>query len=217
MNGRKEGPAVTADGVIFDLDGTLWDSTDACAIAYNEAIRSMEDPAPAVTADDLKKLFGLPNEVIQGKVFQGVPPEEQSRLMDRALEAEFRCLRAFPPVPYDGVRETLEALRPLPLFIVSNCGSGYIELFLELTGLGEFFTAHLCPGDTGRLKADNIRTVADRYGLTAPVYVGDTQGDGDAARAAGVPLIFAAYGFGQVSGAAARIARIRDLPGLLGR
>ena len=207
---------MTTDGVIFDLDGTLWDSTAACAIAYNEAIRSMDNPAPEVSADDLKRLFGLPNEEIQKRVFPNVPPAEQSRLMEIALEAEFRCLWAYPPSAYDGVREALERLAPLPLFIVSNCGSGYIEIFLELTGLGDLFTDHLCPGDTGRLKADNIREIAARYGLSAPVYVGDTQGDSDAAHRAGVPMIFAAYGFGHVTDAAARIDSIRALPALVG-
>ncbi len=206
---------MTTDGVIFDLDGTLWDSTDACAIAYNEAILSMEEPAPPVTADDLKKLFGLPNEVIRQRVFSHVSPAEQERLMDRAIEAEFRCLRAFPPEAYPGVRESLSSLAPLPLFIVSNCGSGYIELFLELTGLGDLFAAHLCPGDTGRLKAENIRSIVSRYGLRKPVYVGDTQGDADAAREAGVPFLFAAYGFGQVGDPEGVITSIGDLPGAL--
>ena len=44
------------------------------------------------------------------------------------------------------------------------------------------------------------------------VYVGDTQGDADAAAKAGIPFIFTEYGFGSVKDAAARIASLPELP-----
>ena len=40
----------------------------------------------------------------------------------------------------------------------------------------------------------------ERNGITEAVYVGDTQGDADACRMAGIPMIFPAYGFGEVEG-----------------
>ena len=51
----------------------------------------------------------------------------------------------------------------------------------------------------------------ERNQIQSPVYVGDTQGDADACRDAGVPFVFAAYGFGQVPDAEVRIERIADL------
>ena len=38
----------------------------------------------------------------------------------------------------------------------------------------------------------------ERNGIKEAVYVGDTQGDANACKEAGIPMIFAAYGFGQV-------------------
>ena len=38
----------------------------------------------------------------------------------------------------------------------------------------------------------------ERNGLKAPVYVGDTQGDFEACKAAGVPFVWVEYGFGKV-------------------
>ena len=52
----------------------------------------------------------------------------------------------------------------------------------------------------------------ERNGVTKAVYVGDTQGDADAAAKAGVPFIFTEYGFGSVKDAAARIASLPELP-----
>ena len=67
-----------------------------------------------------------------------------------------------------------ELSKRYPLFVVSNCQAGYIELVFEKTGLGKYFTGHLLPGDTGEAKAANIQTIAKKYELKAPVYVGDT-------------------------------------------
>ena len=69
---------------------------------------------------------------------------------------------------------------------------------LKTTGLAPYIKDHLCFGETQTPKGDTIRTLVARNGLKAPVYVGDTQGDADACKAAGVPFIFAEYGFGDV-------------------
>ena len=98
-----------------------------------------------------------------------------------------------------------------PLLIVSNCQSGYIELFLEKTGLGDIVTDMECFGNTKCSKGENIRSVADRNELKYPVYIGDTLGDYEACEMAKVPMIFAAYGFGEVLDAAAKIGQFQEL------
>ena len=70
-------------------------------------------------------------------------------------------------------------------------------------------------GRTGLDKGENIRLVMARNGVNRAVYVGDTQGDADAAKKAGVPLIFAAYGFGRVADAEYVIQEISELPSIL--
>lgn len=69
----------------------------------------------------------------------------------------------------------------------------------------------LCFGQTGTEKDETIRTLMERNGLKDAVYVGDTQGDADACRKAGIPFIFAGYGFGDVPEAKVRISKITDL------
>ena len=46
------------DGIIFDVDGTLWDSTEAVARSWNQAIEENTDFSLSLTADRLKSLFG---------------------------------------------------------------------------------------------------------------------------------------------------------------
>lgn len=186
------------DGIIFDVDGTLWDSTEIVARAWNEYLKS-ENMELSLTADTLKGLFGQLLPDIARKVFPGFPEEEQMRLIDGCTEAEHQALlRQCAPVypEFEIVLAKLSAR--FPLFIVSNCQAGYIELFLEMAGFGNYFKGHLCPGDTGEAKAENIMRIVKEYHLSSPVYVGDTLGDYNACQKAGVPFVFASYGFGQV-------------------
>ena len=104
-----------------------------------------------------------------------------------------------PCILYPDMEETIKELsKNYKLFIVSNCQAGYIEAFFENTGLQPYFTDFTCPGDTGKLKADNIRIMMERNGLESALYIGDTQGDANACKDAEVPMIFARYGFGDV-------------------
>ena len=101
--------------------------------------------------------------------------------------------------------------KKLPLFIVSNCQSGYIEIFLKTTGLIDVVKAHLCFGDTLTSKGQTILRLMKENGLKDVVYVGDTRGDYLACQEAGIPFIFAEYGFGDVPEAKEHIKRISDL------
>ena len=113
---------------------------------------------------------------------------------------------------YDGVLNTLKTLSAkMPLFIVSNCQGGYIEVMKETTGLTPYITDHLCPDDTVHAKASNIRAIVEKHNLKSPIYVGDTQGDLNASREAGVKFVFASYGFGQVDSYDGVIEKPEDL------
>lgn len=111
-------------------------------------------------------------------MFPQFEESEQLRIIDGCCQAEHEALLIDRPDVYDGLEETLKELgKRYPLFIVSNCQAGYIEVFLEATGLGHYFKGHLCPGDTGLAKAENIQKISRDYHLSDPVYVGDTMGD----------------------------------------
>ena len=145
-------------------------------------------------------------------LFPELSKEEQERIAGYLFKYENKRMETAPCVLYDGLKETIRELsKQYRLFIVSNCQEGYIEAFLKNTGLGECITDHLCPGDTGVYKAENIRMIMERNHLKSAVYVGDTQGDADACKAAGVPMIYAAYGFGTVKDPEAEVHSFREL------
>ena len=101
--------------------------------------------------------------------------------------------------------------------ICSNCGLGYIETFLQLTGLGPAVCDTENPGRTGLTKAENIKLLLRRNEIDRALYLGDTAGDQAAAAGAGIPFVHAAYGFGAVPDAALRIPALPALPALTAR
>ena len=204
------------DGIIFDVDGTLWDSTDIVKDAWNKAFTDSGYDDPKITADRLKGLFGLPMADIIKDVFPDGTDEEIAKLTPVIYGYEDDFLRSTGGVLYDGIIDTIRELsQKIPVFIVSNCQSGYIELFMEKTGCNDCITDHLCPGDTGLLKADNILTIIKKHGIKHPVYVGDTVMDRKACEDAGCPFVFASYGFGNVKGCDHVIGSPKELCGII--
>lgn len=187
------------DGLILDVDGTLWNSTELVAKAWIRAVRDSGCGEVNITAKGLEKQFGKTMDVIADNLLPHVEPEKRYEIMKLCCVYEHETLEADEcRICYPGVIETIKELsKRKKLFIVSNCQSGYIELFLEKTGLGPYITDIECYGNTGKNKDENIRLVVERNHLEHPLYVGDTQGDSEASHLAGVPFIWASYGFGE--------------------
>lgn len=198
--------------IIFDVDGTLWDTTGVVAGAWNRAAEKI-GAASAITPAVLKNEFGRTMETIADDLFPEVDGNQRALLLQKCCAYEQAALSAeTKDLLYPSVKETLGALsgRCL-LFIVSNCQSGYIELFLEKAGIEALITDFECFGNTGGGKGENIRLLMERNHLKDAVYVGDTQGDYDAAASAGIPFIFAKYGFGNVQNPYLTISGIKEL------
>lgn len=187
-------------GIIFDMDGTLWDSAENVAKSWNLAIETFSGYEKTLTTEDIQGVMGKTMDVIADILFSELSKEDRTELLATCCEMENDYLRQHGGILYDGVRETFMKLREMGyhLSIVSNCQAGYIEAFLDHYKLWDVIDDKQCYGDNLLPKGDNIRLVADRNDLDAAVYVGDIQGDYDASCKAGVDFIHAAYGFGTI-------------------
>lgn len=187
------------DSIIFDLDGTLWDTTSIVAKAWEDCIYEETGETYHITSNYLKSQFGKLLSQIADDLFATKELKERTRLMDLCCNREHQAILDANPSPYEGIEKVLNVLsQTYSLFIVSNCQAGYIEVFLETTKLSNYFKDHLCPGDTNKDKAYNIGKIISDHQLKSPVYVGDTMGDYHATKANNLPFIFASYGFGKV-------------------
>ena len=186
------------ESLIFDIDGTLWDSRALVAEGYNIQLEKEGLSHLAVNAELFRPLFGKVMTEIADIIYPSIPAPERYALMERCMDTENKYLKANPcRIGYPAVRETMETLsKTHRLFIVSNSQKGYPELCIEKLGLAPFIRGHLCFGDTGTSKGKTIRALMRKYDITDCAYIGDTQGDYEATLEAGVPFIWAAYGFG---------------------
>ena len=189
------------DGILFDLDGTLWNATDALSVSWAVALKDAPDVKQLPTKEQLESVMGMTAEELMATLFPTLTKERHLELFERCCQVENVYLREHGGTLYPEMEETLSRLsEKLPLFIVSNCNAEYIPCFLDAHKLHSYFRDWECIGRTGKPKGDNIQLVVQRNGLEHPVYIGDTSMDQDAAGKAGVPFIHAAYGFGQVTG-----------------
>lgn len=204
------------DSIIFDVDGTIWDSSKSAAESWNIAIREYTDLELVLEPSSLSRHFGKTMTDLAKAVFPMLSENERLNLLERCYEVENTYLEDHPGILYDGVADTIKELsKRYPLYIVSNCQRGYIEVMLKTSGLSPYIKDHLCFGQTQVCKAETIRMLMERNRLKSPVYVGDTQGDADSCKAAGIPFIFAEYGFGTVADAGTRIQTFSELKNIL--
>ena len=200
-------------GIIFDMDGTLWDSAKAVAESWTEVVAREYTPERVITEDEIKRVMGLTMDKLAAQIFPELPESRRLQLLDVCGREENEYLRTHGAIVYPKVEETFQKLREkYHLYIVSNCQSGYIEAFLEYYGYGRYIEDIECYGNNGLVKGDNIRKVVERNHLTKAVYVGDIQGDYDASMQAGVEFIHAGYGFGTVDANVPEITAFEELP-----
>lgn len=202
-------------GILFDLDGTLWDSSAGVVEAWNTAIRKLGIDYH-VTVDMMHGFMGKTMDAIAYELFDREEKEKALEYLTVCTDYENEYLEEHGGILYEGLEETLEKLhKDHFLAVVSNCQEGYIEAFIKYHKLEKYFDDTENYGRTGKGKADNIRLVVERNHLDKAVYVGDIMGDYNSTMEAGLPFIHAAYGFGTVPEGTPFINDIRDLPALM--
>jgi phosphoglycolate phosphatase len=201
------------DSIIFDLDGTLWDSTANVAAAWQKAEQQVDYVQKEFTVDTIRSITGMTYKAIFEVLLPELDENQREEFKAIAAKYEIEMLDEKGGELYPQLEFVLQALQTkYKLFIVSNCQSNYIETFLNFSQLGHYFLGHQCYGTKNAPKAENIMDIVNDHNLKAPVYVGDTMGDFTSAYKAGVPFIFADYGFGKVEeGQIATIEHFTDL------
>lgn len=203
-------------GIIFDMDGTLWDAREEIAFSWSETIAKSKLTERILTVEDMTKVMGKPMDELMRSLFPELTEGERQTLYPLLCQRENDYLREHGAKIYPGVEEVFATLhKEYFLAIVSNCQEGYIEAFLEYYGFENYIDDIQCFGMNEKQKDENIRLVADRNELTEAIYVGDIYADYVASQKAGVGFIHAAYGFGDMKENVPCIQNCYELPKVL--
>lgn len=188
-----------SDSIIFDLDGTLWNSIEGVCGAWKTVLTNYPEIKKKITPADMEGCMGLQISDIGKKLFPGLDEKFQMKLMKECCDTEQIYLGEHGGKLFPKLEETLKKLAETHrLFIVSNCQDGYIQCFFKAHKLDKYFDDIECSGVTGLAKGENNKLIIKRNNLKNPVYVGDTISDAQSAKVAGIPFVYARYGFGNV-------------------
>jgi phosphoglycolate phosphatase len=219
-------PNLAGITAVFDLDGTIADTAGDLADAANAAL--MSEGFAAVPAAAIAKSAGYGTRAMlrSGLLAGGYNADaEQMLRMSDKLVAHYEDNIAHKSQLFPGFAEAAGLLqaRGAKLVLCTNKRERLTAKLLSALAIGGLFEA-VAGGDTFPFHKPDPRHISELVQLaggtlSSAVMVGDSESDVDAAKAAGIPVIAASFGYASVPaselGADAVLNRFDELPALI--
>ncbi len=204
-------------GIIFDLDGTLWEVMDATYKSANEITKKYN--LKEISKDVICSAFGK-NKIESAQIyFPYLDIEKAIELLNEISCVNVNYLAKNGGNLYPNLKNTLNQLRKqYDLFIVSNSGNiKYIEAFILSSNLNNYFKDYIAASYINITKAEAIKKIIIKNNLKYAVYVGDTKHDLEFSKLAGIPFIHAKYGFDKAVKTKYYINKFEELPEVINK
>jgi phosphoglycolate phosphatase len=202
--------------LVFDLDGTLVDSSRDIATAVNAAFACLAPGTPTIPLDAILSFVGEGARLL---IERSVGHAGLDLPADDVLAVYLECYRAHlldTTSLYPGIPEALDALEGTTLAVLTNKPGDMSRAILEGLGVSGRFARVWGAGDVPSRKPDpaGLLCLIDDIGVPAGEtwMVGDSATDVGAARAAGVRVAGVTWGFHPVALRAAGADRLIDDP-----
>ena len=197
--------------IIFDLDGTLWETIDATYEATKIITNKHKELKP-ITRETIIKGMGLSTIENAINYIPYMPAEEGIKYMKEISEKTSEIINKDNVIIYNGVIETIKKLsKKYKLGIITNNRDKYAETFLKISNLKEYFTDYMGAASYNMTKGEAIKKMVQKYNEIENYYVGDIKKDQEATEYAGIEFIHAKYGFNPTLKSKKYINNIIDL------
>ena len=207
--------------ILFDFDGTVFDTVEGITKSIQHAIRKHGMDAEL---EELRCFAGPPLVDKFMEVF-GVPDEEAEQLVVDFRE-RYAPIGVYESEPFPGIHDLLAALRRAgkTLGVATSKPQNMAELLLERSGLLDCFDVIVGsdPKLNNNAKWEVVTRAMERCGATpeCTVLIGDTKYDVAGARHCGIPCVGVRWGYAsegemEEAGAAAMVETMEDLLALL--
>lgn len=201
--------------IIFDLDGTLWETINATYEAANIIVDKHKD-LKSISKETIIKGMGLGTEENEKNYMPYIDIEQGVEYMKEISEKTSEIINKDNVTIYDGVIETIKSLsRNYKLGIITNNRNEYAKTFIKIANLAEYFTDYMGAASYNITKSEAIRRMVKKYNEKQNYYVGDIKKDQEATYEAGIKFIHAKYGFEPNIKSDLYIYNIKDIIDLL--
>ncbi len=181
--------------IIFDLDGTLIDSSSGVIASTNFALTQLGQPSRS--PEEIKRFIGHPLEEMFGSFTDAPMDKLIEKFHEKARETMVASATALP-----GTEEIVKLLYQARyhLAVATTKYLNHTQGIIDKMGWSQYFEATASGDEVPRVKPapDLVRLAMERLGASAgnTVMVGDTVNDIEAARAAGIAVIAVRSPFG---------------------
>ncbi len=183
--------------IIFDLDGTLVDSSIDIANAINYALEGAG--TPGVTVKQTISLIGEGITRLFEKIIENYGITADRDLIIARFLDHYSAHLVDNTTVYPGVKETLEALKGFRKAVISNKREELSQRVLDLLGIRKYFDLIVGSDTTAERKPSPVpvQHVLSRLDINpdSAVIVGDSNLDIGAGKAAGISTIAVTYGY----------------------
>jgi len=183
--------------VIFDMDGTLLDSSKSMTQSIN-FVRN-ELGLPPFEVKEVVKLINEPDNDLPKLFYEDKRPYSECRAI---FEKHYihNCIKEMDI--FDGVRDMLEKLKgQYKLSVLTNAYGNFARKMLKHLSIDNYFEEIIGSDDINARKPDpkGVYYLLEKYNIPKnnSFFIGDSLKDEECAKNAGIKYIFTDWGFGE--------------------